>query len=119
MPTKEWKEKNLEKLKQYRNEWYERNKTAERLKAKERQSIRRKEFKEWFNLYKESLKCTECGFSHPAALDFHHINPNEKEFTISKLKHFGSKEKLLKEIEKCVVLCANCHRIHHYDEINT
>ena len=118
MATKEWKNNNSEKLKKYRNEWYERNKDTERDKAKERQSIRRQEFKKWFNSYKRGLKCEKCGFNHPAALDFHHSNPEEKEFNISTLKHIGSKEKLIKEIEKCVVLCANCHRIHHYDELN-
>lgn len=117
MATKEWKENNPEKLKKYRNEWYERNKENERIKAKDRQSNRRKNFKEWFNLYKKNLKCEKCGFNHPAALDFHHTNPSEKEFSISQLKHFGSKEKLMKELEKCVVLCANCHRIHHYDNL--
>lgn len=116
MATKEWKENNSEKLKKYRKEWYERNKENERIKAKERQSTRRKEFRDWFNLYKKNLKCEKCGFNHPAALDFHHLNSKEKEFNISQLKRFGNKEKLLKEIEKCMVLCSNCHRIHHFDE---
>ena len=56
MATKEWKENNSEKLKKYRKEWYERNKENERIKAKERQSTRRKEFRDWFNLYKKNFK---------------------------------------------------------------
>ena len=116
MATKEWKEQNADKMRGYRNEWYERNKITEREKAKIRQSKRREEFKQWYKEYKSNLKCSVCEFSHPAALDFHHIDPSEKEFTLGSIRESISKEKFLKEIEKCVVLCANCHRIHHYEE---
>ena len=61
------------------------------------------------------MKCQKCGFSHPAALDFHHKNENEKEYDVSQLVRNGNKDKILKEIEKCIILCSNCHRIHHYE----
>ena len=48
-------------------------------------------------------------------IDFHHINPAEKNFTISENSH-AKFEILLKEIEKCIPLCANCHREFHYLE---
>jgi predicted HNH restriction endonuclease len=48
-------------------------------------------------------------------LDFHHIDKETKEFTIGAIKK-GSKEKILKEIDKCVCLCANCHREFHHLE---
>lgn len=69
----------------------------------------------WFMDLKVGLKCSKCGFDHPAALDFHHINPNEKEFNISlsKSAYKSNKEGLLKEMEKCIILCSNCHRIEH------
>jgi hypothetical protein len=118
MATKKWKEENIDKMREYRNEWYERNKQAEREKAKIRQAERRKEFKEWYREYKSNLKCSKCGFSHPAALDFHHIDSSKKEFTLGSTGLSVSKDRFLKEIEKCVVLCANCHRIHHYEENN-
>ena len=58
-----------------------------------------------------------CGFKHPAAIDFHHRDPKEKEFTVSQMLRRGKTEKqMLKEIAKCDTLCANCHRIHHHDE---
>ena len=66
-------------------------------------------------VYKETLSCTVCGFSHPAALDFHHP-PGTKEESIHTLVRRNSKRLLQKELAKCIVLCANCHRIHHYDE---
>lgn len=59
--------------------------------------------------------CIKCGETHPACLDFHHRDPSEKEGHIGEFRKFGMK-RLLAEIAKCDVLCANCHRIFHYDE---
>lgn len=48
--------------------------------------------------------------------DFHHTDPSEKLFGLS-VKHFAGNtmEKINKEMGKCVMLCANCHRITHYN----
>ena len=55
----------------------------------------------------------ECGKIYdPVQIDFHHLNPKEKSFNISDLTQIKvSPKKLIKEIEKCVPLCANCHRL--------
>ena len=64
------------------------------------------------NLKKQS-KCKKCGETRFYLFDFHHRNPEEKEFTIS--KHMTiSLDKLYNEIEKCDILCSNCHREWHY-----
>ena len=56
--------------------------------------------------------CKECGYKeHPVALDFDHINPETKEFTIGTCYTSVSLKRLHKEIKKCQILCANCHRI--------
>lgn len=59
-------------------------------------------------------KCCVCGYSHYiGALDFHHINPNEKTFNISKLRSY-SWDVIKNEVDKCVLVCKNCHaEIHH------
>lgn len=60
-------------------------------------------------------KCVECGESRdiPCIYDFHHIDPATKDFTIAKtVKLF---EVLKPELDKCILLCANCHRIRHYN----
>ena len=68
----------------------------------------------WFIEFKKTLKCERCGFSHPAALDFHHIDPSTKLFSFGNINPvYKNKEKILDEIKKCEVLCSNCHRIHH------
>lgn len=57
-------------------------------------------------------KCFICGYNKCiTALEFHHLDPFEKDFTFSQYK--GSWENNKKELEKCVLLCANCHREVH------
>lgn len=60
-------------------------------------------------------QCERCGYNTCLkALEFHHLNPNEKDFTISN-DHFKLAE-AVEESKKCILLCANCHRELH-DEI--
>lgn len=63
--------------------------------------------------------CSKCGYKHNiAALEFHHVNPEEKEFQIDMRKLSNtSMDKLQKEIDKCVLLCANCHREEHNQDL--
>ena len=61
-------------------------------------------------------KCSKCGYDKcKAALDFHHINPEEKDFTIAKYYNL-SWDKIKIELDKCILVCANCHREIHYEE---
>lgn len=58
-------------------------------------------------------KCQECGYNKCfQALDFHHIDPTTKEFTVAAITN-RSWSNLKAEISKCRLLCANCHREHH------
>jgi hypothetical protein len=85
----------------------------QRHKEKRYQEIqqRRRDLAKWLREYKLNLKCSRCSENHPACLDFHHCNSGEKEYNISAMIHRGfSKENILAEIEKCIVLCSNCHR---------
>jgi len=60
--------------------------------------------------------CIKCGYKeHPVALDFDHINPETKEFTIGTSYTSVSLKRLHKEIKKCQILCANCHRIETHN----
>jgi hypothetical protein len=52
--------------------------------------------------------CSICGETDPRVLEFHHTG--EKENEVSRLIGHGSLKKLIEEIEKTMVLCANCHR---------
>ena len=65
------------------------------------------------NLKKQS-SC-KCGENHPATLQFHHRNPEDKSFELASIYSNGyGLETIKKEIEKCDILCANCHAKLHY-----
>jgi len=68
---------------------------------------------EYYNRMLESESCSNCGESYPAALDFHHKEPSEKNFTIGDTRTSTAPVLLKEESEKCVVLCRNCHAKHH------
>ena len=97
--------------KEKRKEFYEANK--ERLL--EYQKKRYNELLDVFQQWKGTLKCSRCGESDHACLDFHHSNPAEKEVGVIR-QITKSMSSVLRELKKCVVVCANCHRrIHAYN----
>lgn len=59
-------------------------------------------------------KCRRCGLksTHYEVYDFHHRDPSKKDITIS--KHRLCFASIKKELDKCDLYCANCHRIIHY-----
>ena len=62
--------------------------------------------------------CQKCGYDkYIGALEFHHIDPLKKDFNPSNLKRYKFDEKVKNELDKCVLLCSNCHRETHF-EIN-
>lgn len=88
----------------------------QRLSARKCQIRRNEENRKWINDYKISKGCSVCGYkSHAAALDFDHLERSDKKFTIGKRLGGLSKERLLAEIEKCRILCANCHRVKTFE----
>lgn len=100
--------------------------------AKQRESVRRhyrshpdyyrnrnkrrlEELLRWYRELKQPLQCAVCGENHISYLEFHHNNPAQKEMTISKCVRNGwSKTRILQEMAKCTILCANCHRKAHW-----
>lgn len=59
-------------------------------------------------------QCIFCGYDRcQAVLDFHHLDESTKEFGISKDGIMRSLAKILKELNKCVLVCSNCHREIH------
>lgn len=73
--------------------------------------------KDLVNEFKKQQTCQKCGENRFYLLDFHHIDPNIKEDTVARMtSNRNNIEDIEKEIEKCVILCANCHREFHYLE---
>ncbi len=59
-------------------------------------------------------KCSICGYNTcVAALQFHHLDPKEKEFSLSHDGHARKWETVKQELDKCILVCANCHAEIH------
>jgi hypothetical protein len=102
-----------EKQKEYSKTYYQRN----RVVALERIRLKKIELRKRWEEFKSRLQCTVCGENHPATLDFHHVAKDPSNKKINKLTANGAYKQAIEEIQtKCVVLCSNCHRKHHYDE---
>jgi hypothetical protein len=69
-------------------------------------------------------ECEICGYKRcVSALEFHHLDPNEKEFGVGEKGYTRSIETIKKELDKCILVCSNCHREIHeglidLDDIN-
>lgn len=60
--------------------------------------------------------CERCGYNKcNTALEFHHIDPLEKDFAIGDGGNTRGWERVRKEIDKCILVCANCHREIHME----
>lgn len=73
--------------------------------AKRRRAIKTKSIE-----YKGG-KCQLCGYNkYVGALELHHLNPSDKTFAIGEKGYTRSWERVKAELDKCILLCANCHR---------
>lgn len=104
-------DKKWEKISAYQRYYYK-----NRAQEIERTRKRKKNLRKWYKQYKSTLECEKCGEDNPVCLDFHHLG--EKISNVSELvrNRTSSKIQIKKEIEKCKVLCANCHRKEHFKE---
>lgn len=110
-----YKDKAVKKArhKEYHKSWYQRNKERHKENCKKN---RQRYFTEWKE-FKCSQKCAHCGFSHPAVIDFHHIDPKPDDRKVNELTSNGQYTAAMQEIrDRCIALCSNCHRILHWDE---
>lgn len=96
-----------DKVQQYQHEYAKNN--SDRLKDyyKERGMDKKRKV----DTYK--TPCAKCGESRLYVIDFHHIDPSTKSFTIGD-SYRGNDERIVSEVSKCVCLCSNCHREFHY-----
>lgn len=88
---------------------YSLNKDTYKATARKSRKIRTSVFRNW----KQTLQCQICACQDSECLDFHHIDSSKKEVMISSGLQEVSKQRLISELVKCVVVCANCHRKIH------
>lgn len=92
-------------------QWYRDNKKRRQQKANERNRYRKLKVVNHFG-----NKCFDCKQSFPQYVyEFHHLDPTQKDWNPSQsLSH--SEERMWLELNKCIMLCANCHKIRHWGE---
>ena len=123
---KHWRDENKERRNAHARQRYaEEPETCERIKANKRATyarhkdkmlsrakVYRDERQKWLKDQLAERGCKLCGMRDVRCLEFHHRDPAAKSFHVQ--GHWSLDRQLLAtEIEKCDVLCANCHRIHH------
>lgn len=92
-----------------------------RKEYKEAHRQAKREFnKNYIYQFKLGKTCECCGNHYPPeVLDFHHKKPNQKDRSVAVASNnCWSTERLQKEIDKCILLCANCHRLVHSDLVH-
>ena len=105
--SEEWREYQ----RTYQRSWHQRHKEKRLARMYEKKAATY----DYVQAIKSQLRCADCGERHPATLQFHHVNSEDKQFNIADAVRDGiSLDRIKKEIEKCIVLCANCHAIRHY-----
>lgn len=104
---REWKELTADQRWHYRHTDHNTQRTLDR----------RARLRAWvYNSKRDADGCDRCEETDPACLDFHHRNPDEKFMAIGEMVSYGyGKDELQAEMAKCDLLCANCHRIEHYE----
>ena len=103
-----------EKNKEYFKRWYESNKETQYKRIKDRKEKIKSDVRD----YKESNPCFDCGqFFHHFVMDFDHREPSTKSANVSNLIGSGSIKKIWEEIDKCDLLCANCHRVRTWKSL--
>jgi len=144
--TKEWAEANLDKIRLYHKRHYIKHREEILAKNKVQKYVHREEnrayARKWsvenrkrvractrnrmnkLNVKHDELLATQwciyCGENDIRCLDWHHRNPHEKKLSVCvAIMRTWSWEKIMAEIEKCDCVCANCHRICNYKEINS
>ena len=122
---KSWQKHRKKRLQEGRD-YYKKNKEQFLKRNKEnseKNKLRHKTLRE--NFYNYAIEkglitdCIICGYPKEKtfAIDFHHINPETKKYTISQIIEVKSKrQEAITEIKKCVCMCANCHRLYHNND---
>lgn len=101
---------NRKKKNEYSRAYYAANKEAAR--AYQIQKMEKRYDKFYDAVYKGKC-CERCGFDDVRALELHHKDPENKSFTIGREVRSIAWDKLMEEVAKCEIVCANCHKIEH------
>lgn len=106
-----WKAANPDKDKAYQTKYRETNREKTRKAVLKCVTRHRKHTTSALSAYKVARGCVDCGYNaHSEALDFDHLPGKGKRLCISAMRSL-SMSIILSEVEKCEIVCANCHRV--------
>jgi len=110
MSKQAWRDNNKDAVNEYQRKFYAENKEKQLKKIYANRAKRRARLKETINNIKNT-PCKDCGnIYHPEAMDFDHLG--NKEFNIANaMRDVKNLDRVLKEVEKCDIVCSNCHRV--------
>lgn len=110
--------KNKEDQKKAAASWYQKNKKKTIERSLKSTAMYRKRNKEFVNQYKLEQGCKDCGYNkYAVALDFDHTSDDKEANVCRMVTNALSLEKIIKEIKKCDVVCANCHRVRTWKRL--
>lgn len=98
----------------YDREYYANYSDDQKRRKYQLQVLRKKNIRSKLNTYKKAHPCS-CGETHLACLEFHHIGDGKEINIADAVRHGWSWKRILQEIKKCIVVCANCHRKIHFE----
>lgn len=105
-------EDNRDEIRASQSEYRERNRD-EILKQMRKRHARQKS---WANALFGNI-CARCGYGEfQSGLEFHHVNPDEKDESPNMAINSGDKKRIRYELDKCIMLCRNCHMTFHAGE---
>ncbi len=96
---------------EYGKEHYRRNVSAYMRRSRARAAIDRPRNREFVAQYLATHPCIDCGESDIVVLEFDHRDPASKSHDVGRLIHISTVAMVMREISKCDVRCANCHRL--------
>lgn len=111
MPYKDKAEKKA-KDSLYKKAYYLRNREAVQARVARNKKLARDKWIE----FKSANPCQQCGASHPAIIDFHHVVRDGTQKSVNRLAADNKWSQVYEEVKKCIPLCASCHRILHWNE---
>ena len=109
--------KDKEKQREYQKLWTRKLPKITKENNSQRVNERRNAKRGIIREHKRLTGCFMCGINNPVVLEYHHKDPKLKEYNINYFVAGNwSMKKIQSEVDKCEVVCANCHRIIHHED---
>ncbi|NIT77341.1 MAG: hypothetical protein GWO44_10590 [Thermoplasmata archaeon] len=112
--------KNPEDEKAAKRRWYRKNAKKVKARARANNEIYRKRNQEYVRQIKASTPCADCGnHFHFCVMDFDHVTDDKEGAIADMVRDCCSLERINREIEKCEIVCSNCHRLRTWKRLGS